>query len=289
MENTKCLICGSKELKPYQGYEIHGLVVCNSCGFIFMKRIPTEEELQAHYALYPYDKEQYLSPVTVAAYNELLHYFERFRETNHILDVGCGQGWLLDISMQHRWDAYGTEYSKVAALKCEKKGIKMKEGVLNPADYPKNYFDVVILSEVIEHINNPLEELEKIYTVLRDGGLLYITTPNFNSYLRYQVKEKYNIIHYPEHLSYYTKKTLDDVLSRSGFKKLKLEATGISISRCQGSLDKDHEPVMDSTSQDEKLRMLMQKNTLMKIVKKSANKILSVSGLGMTLKAYYIK
>ena len=68
----------------------------------------------------------------------------------------------------------------------------------------------------------------------------------------------------------------------------KLEATGISLSRYQASTS-DVSPVMDSTSSDEKLRELMHKSSTMKFIKKLANKPLTVSGLGLTLKAYCVK
>ena len=97
---------------------------------------------------------------------------------------------------------------------CSKKGIYMKKGVLNPKDYNSQEFDVITSFEVIEHINNPREELQNFYKILRKGGMVYCTTPNFNSLLRYRLKEKYNVICYPEHLSYYTPKTLKYVLKR---------------------------------------------------------------------------
>ena len=288
MVNTKCLICGSNELVALAGYEFHDLLKCKTCGFVFMRKIPTKEDLDEHYAKYPYNKDHFLSPVTIAAYNNLLSVFDQYRTTGNILDVGCGRGWLLDVAMEKGWNAFGTEFSNIAIEKCRKKGIKMQAGVLRIDDYEPEQFDVIVLIEVIEHINYPIEELQNIYKLLRKGGLLYITTPNFNSYLRYQLKAKYNIIEYPEHLSYYTKRTLYNVLHQTGFEKIKLEATGISLSRYQASTS-DVSPVMDSTSSDEKLRELMHKNSTMKFIKKLANKTLTVSGLGLTLKAYCIK
>jgi hypothetical protein len=96
------------------------------------------------------------------------------------------------------------------------------------------------------------------------------------------------VIEYPEHLAYYTKKTLDLVLRKSGFSRKKLLSTGISISRFEASTT-DEETVMDHTSNDEKLRDLMSRGPVMRNVKKAVNTLLTISGLGMTLKAYYIK
>lgn len=288
MYNTKCLVCKSNNIKTLAGYEKHDLVQCRSCRFVFMRRIPTIEELTAHYSLYPYDKEQFLSPVTIVSYNNLLQTFNQYKSRNTVLDYGCGQGWLLDVARENGWKTYGTEYSAVAVDKCRKKGITMHQGELNPANYEPESFDVIIMSEVIEHINNPEEELIKMFSLLRKGGLLYITTPNFNCYLRYYLKEKYHIIEYPEHLSYYTMKTLNRVLVNTGFKKVKMETTGVSITHFTQSVNSTAE-IDHSVSGDEKLRNLMERNALMKSVKRMANRTLTFLGLGMTLKAYYIK
>ena len=91
---------------------------------------------------------------------------------------------------------------------CRKKGISMHKGVLNTENYEEESFDIITSFEVIEHINNPIPELKNFYKLLRKGGLVYLTTPNFNSLLRYRLKSEYNVICYPEHLSYYTPKTL---------------------------------------------------------------------------------
>ena len=117
---------------------------------------------------------------------------------------------------------------------------------------------------------------------------MLLTSPNFNCYLRYKYKANYNIIEYPEHLSYYTKSTMHIGLTNVGFRKKKLLTTGVSISRASFSSG-GTEPVEVIVSKDEKLRALMVENPFMRLVKKCVNFFLSLTGLGMTLKAYYIK
>jgi len=269
-----------------KGYENTYLVKSQPLGFVFSSRIPTEEELIKHYD--GYSREDYLSPITVKRYNELLDEFEVYRETGKLLDVGCGIGYFLDEAKKRGWDVHGTEYTDKAIAICKAKGINMKQGKLDPALYKEGMFDIVTSFEVIEHINNPQEEVQNIRTLLRSGGLFYVTTPNFNAIERYLLKEKYNVIQYPEHLSYYTKKTLHYLLSHNGFRKKKLQTTGFSITRIRTSLGKK-EGYTGANVSDELVRQQLEKNSLMKTAKKIFNSVLNVLGLGSALKAWYIK
>ncbi len=290
MNHTSCVLCESSDIIKLSKFEKHQLVKCGNCGFVFMSRIPTEEELNAHYKLYSYSSNSKVSPLTIQSYHLLLDEMEKYRENNTLLDVGCGKGWFLLEARKRGWDVFGTEFSDEAIKICRTNGIKMEKGDLSNLSFEKVKFDIVFSSEVIEHVNNPILQFQHMYSILRPGGLLYLTTPNFNCYLRYLYKANYNIIEYPEHLCYYTKSTMHFGLSRAGFKKWKLLTTGVSISRAcfsrAGSINETTEIIV---SKDEKLRALMVENRLMKMIKATVNFILTLTGFGITLKAYYVK
>ena len=289
-KHHKCLVCEGEQLQPLKGYyEQHQMVKCQDCSFVFMERIPTLEELDAHYSVYAYSGEGYLSPITIKSYNLLLDEFEKYRKTNKILDVGCGRGWFLDAAKKRGWEVYGTEFSSTAVQLNTEKGIAMKEGKLNPADFENVEFDVITSFEVIEHINNPNEELENIASLLRKGGLFFCTTPNFDSLLRYYLKAAYNVIGYPEHLSYYTKKTLNKVVKKHGLKPIKFQSTGISITRFKTSKKTSTKKFVEETASDEILRKKIDQKWYLGVAKNIVNKLLTWTNTGMTLKGYYIK
>jgi 2-polyprenyl-3-methyl-5-hydroxy-6-metoxy-1,4-benzoquinol methylase len=287
MTHDHCLVCSSDNIHLLKGYERHQLGRCKDCGFTFMLRIPGCDEIEKHYSTYTYNNSFQLSQATIDSYNRLLNYFEKFRVNNNILDVGCGRGLILEIAGQRGWNVYGSESSDAAIKICEEKGIKMFKGDLNSSLFDAISFDVIISSEVIEHVHD-FSFVKQTYSLLRRGGLLYLTTPNFNSYLRYRLKENYSIIAYPDHLSYFTRKTLHFVLRKSGLKKVRLQTTGISINRMQSNKVKQFDVVKGNIT-EEKIRHIMNHNYAMKIIKDLANKILTITGLGMTIKAYYIK
>jgi 2-polyprenyl-3-methyl-5-hydroxy-6-metoxy-1,4-benzoquinol methylase len=287
--HTSCFVCNSLNISALKGYERHDLVKCRECSFVFMRAIPTLTELENHYSTYSYGGEKFLSPVTVKSYNIILDEFEKYRKNNRILDVGCGVGFFLEQAKNRGWDVYGTEYSKKAIEICREKGIDMKEGVLVSDDFDISDFDVITSFEVIEHINNPVDEIEEIKKLLRKGGLFYCTTPNFNSLLRFYLKDAYEFINYPEHLSYYTKTTLTSLLQNAGFKKKKILTTGLSLTMLKNSRSKVREKRISEHSSDEKLRNDIEKKWYLGVAKKMVNGMLTLTSSGMALKGYFEK
>lgn len=289
-KHTECLVCGGADLAPLRGYyERHGLVRCRSCGFVFMERIPTAAELDEHYAVYAYGGEAELGPETRTSYGKMLDEFEIYRKTNRILDVGCGRGWFLNEAKARGWEVYGTEFSAKAVELCEANGIRMQQGVLDPSAFELKDFDVITSIEVIEHINNPHEELSKISSLMRKGGLFYCTTPNFNSVMRYYLKADYNVIEYPEHLSYYTKATLTRAVEQHGLKLKEFRSTGISLARLRASQTTGAEQQKPKVNADDALRQQIAKKWYLALAKRTVNAALTATNTGLTLKGYYVK
>jgi 2-polyprenyl-3-methyl-5-hydroxy-6-metoxy-1,4-benzoquinol methylase len=285
--NEACLVCGKAKLNPVTLFKKDYLVKCVNCGFVFCNRIPTREELIEEYS--KYGRNDYLSPITILRYNELLDNIEKYRKTNRLIDVGCGIGYFLEIAKQRGWEVFGTEYTDNAVEICRKKGINMQQGVLDSMNYETGYFDVITSFEVMEHINNPNSEVENFSKILRQGGLLYITTPNFNGFSRHIAKADWNIVHYPEHLSYYTPKTISYLMKLHGFKTKKILTTGISITRIKTSMKLSDQKYISPTSDDEQIRNMFEKNNFMGFIKKSINGVLSTIGKGDSMKAFFEK
>jgi SAM-dependent methyltransferase len=291
-QHTQCLISGSKDLRPLKGYERHYLVKSYSLGFVFCSRIPTDKELAEHYATY--NREEYYSPITRDRYRQLLTEWEPFRKTNKILDIGCGTGFFLEVAKEKGWEVYGTEFTDEAVTICKNKGINMQKGRLTADWYNPEQFDIITSFEVLEHIYNPIEEVQNIHTILRKGGLFYLTTPNFNAVERYMLKDNYNVIEYPEHLSYYTPKTLNYLFTRNGFRKMRVMTTGISFTRIKVSGQKAEntaptETLVSATSTDERMRVRSESNPLLKLAKNIVNGMLNLSRTGNSLKGWYIR
>lgn len=287
MKHKKCIVCNSVHLVEQKKFLNGNMFKCKDCSFLFAGTIPTEKELIEHYE--GYGRNDYLSPITIKRYNEILDSFEKYRKTNNLIDVGCGIGLFLEVAKKRGWNVYGTEYTDEAIQICESKGILMRQGKLNPSNYPPNFFDIITSFEVIEHINNPKEEMNNFYSILRKKGLIYMTTPNFNSLSRLLLGNQWTVITYPEHLSYYTPKTLNYLFKNSGFKKKRITTTGFSLTRHKVAKTNNEEIYIAENTEDEVLRRKMEDIWYWKIIKKVVNFIFGISGRGDTIKSYYIK
>ncbi len=289
-KHNTCLLCTSSDLEKLEHYQEVGLVKCKSCNFLFSERIPTLGDLIDYYSN-NYQRTSYLSPITVKRYNELLDGFEPFRKTGKLLDVGAGYGFFLEIARERGWEVHGTELTEEAVEHCRGKGIKMFQGEFHDLDLDPNSYDVIVSIEVIEHINTPIEYLNTAQKVLRKGGLFYLTTPNFNSILRYRLKEQYNVIEYPNHLCYYTSRTLTKLFTENGFQPMNMKTTGLSLTRLRTSKDKEKDSgeFVCETSDDEMLRFKIERNPALRALKYSTNGMLNILNVGDSLKAHFIK
>ncbi len=285
--HKKCLICAHLQLTPLPRYNDTHLVKCGKCGFVFARKIPTPQELIKHYE--GYGRNDYLSPITIKRYHELLDTFEKYRKTGRMLDVGCGIGYFLDVAKERGWEVHGTEYTDEAVAICRKKNIPTQQGPLDISNYSEASFDVIASFEVIEHINNPNSEMEKISTLLRSGGLFYCTTPNWSSLSRIMLKQQWTVIVYPEHLSYYTVSTLKKLTQKHGFNTIKTITSGFSRTRMQQTYKGIHEPVISENTADERLRKKMESHAFLRFVKWGINAMLAFFRKGDTIKIWAVK
>ena len=132
-----------------------------------------------------------------------------------ILDVGCGLGWLLS-SLDNKWDKHGIEISKFASSHASKFG-NIHNGTLDDFD-EKLKFDVIVMNHVIEHLENPVGALQKIYKLLKPGGTFIIGTPNFDSAAARRYGSNFRLLHDPTHISLFSSDSMHRCLRDQNFK-----------------------------------------------------------------------
>lgn len=99
-----------------------------------------------------------------------------------ILDVGCGNGWILEAiynQTQGKAKLFGNEPSPIGVLNSSTRvpSAIIKTGTLSDVEFDTK-FDLVVSSEVIEHVPNKTEFISQIASTLKNHGTLILTTPN---------------------------------------------------------------------------------------------------------------
>jgi SAM-dependent methyltransferase len=289
---TNCILCGENSFIFPFGKK-HFLIKCKNCGLVSSKFIPTSKQLKEYYDDYPsYEK---LSDLTIQRYNEILDRLEPFRKNNALLETGCGFGFFLEAAKKRNWNVYGTELSAKAINECLKKNITISASLDEIQNIADKQFDAVVSLEVIEHLNEPQTEVKKYSGLIRSGGALYITTPNYNSFSRLLLGKKWNVILYPEHLHYFSIPTIEKLLKVNNFRPVNRQAIGFSPARFIYALRARLFGVnkrlksYDYNEKDRQLRDSIEKTILLRLIKKLINKLLAFFKAGDTLKILYQK
>lgn len=208
-------------------FSLHGdIVECAGCGHIYANPRFTEEELASIYARTI--DEDYLGelPSRGLTATKNLELLDKHVSMGRMLDVGCSIGVLLDVARKRGWETYGVEPSVWASEFARKRlMLDVFTGTLHDAKLPPNYFDLVILSDVLEHLPDPVAVLREVWEVIKPDGLLWINTPNIGSALARLLGSRWYCVTLP-HIHYFSSSTLNVLLREVGFEPVYTRSYG---------------------------------------------------------------
>jgi SAM-dependent methyltransferase len=141
------------------------------------------------------------------------------------LEIGFGNGEVLDRLQSYGWEVEGVETDPVAVENARKRGLNVRLGDLIEQNYPDESFDAIVSSHVIEHVADPLRFLVECYRILRPEGRLVFYTPNANSWGHRLYKEHWRGLEPPRHLFLFTISSLTALARKAGFKNPILSVT----------------------------------------------------------------
>jgi SAM-dependent methyltransferase len=171
-----------------------------------------------------------LQPVSQAAspyHKGLLKRMELYRQAGCILDVGCFTGKFLSAAKEAGWRPFGLEISAGAVEHARSQlGLDVRQETLLQTTLESETFDVITMLDVVEHFQEPLQNLKKAAQLLRPKGLLYLETPNLSSLARYLLGKNWNVF-FPWHFYYFTARTIRHALELAGFRIVKIQAVDV--------------------------------------------------------------
>ena len=256
-EGIKCDLCGTTNSKflfvnhDRMFPEIKGtfnLYECEKCGLIYIYPQPSPKELSKHYpekysvfakkdeinhlrrffslleSIYLYsqyksDTFNYLKVFKAVFYPiKSLFRSTKIIEDGNLLDVGCGLGYFLVTMKNLGMVSYGVEPGVIDYELAEKYNLDIFNGNLLDAKFEDNFFDVITLNHVLEHIDNPFETIKELNRILKPGGYLIIRTPIADSYAFQLFGEYWGQIDTPRHLFIFKLNNLQKYGNMNNFK-----------------------------------------------------------------------
>ena len=205
---------------------------CKQCGLMF--RISSlGPELAEHVGGFDHLVQRFLvkQKLQLADYEKCFPIVERHLASSNrnLLEIGSNTGEFLNLAHAKGWKVKGIEPNEPAARKSiEDFGLNITISDLCNADLRDESFDVVVMFHVIEHFNDPVAELSKIYRITCKGGILVVETPRFDTLWFKILKERERNV-FPDHLFYFTRKLLVEMIKRAGFSVLRLDTVGRTL------------------------------------------------------------
>ncbi len=210
----------------------------HSLGFYEVVEKPTQEELNAYYKSkyyqeaigsyeHNYDKDElkYINLNIKQRAYIVQHLMGKTEGT--LLDVGCGEGFTLKYYADLGWKVWGIDFSKAGVIKQNPDMLSYLEigdiyEKLNDYQNQKRLYDVVYLTNVLEHVLNPIELLNNLKSIIKREGVLVVTVPNDGSDLQEfcfassKISDRFWIA-LPDHISYFSYESLRSIAKHTGY------------------------------------------------------------------------
>ncbi len=223
-EHVRCPMCDRDPVEFAVDYQGFHLCRCPGCGLQFQSPRLSFAELSEKIYTEDYCPGHEESASDTAYRRQLANFESLLGRRGKVLDVGCGNGSFLEFAKENGWDTFGADIRlspETAKLTCP-----LWEGRLTDIDFGSNRFDVIRFNHVIEHLQNPLIELERCRSLLEPGGIVFVGVPNLaglsprikNLQSKLGLKRK-RWRHYAatHHLYFFTPSTLRMMIERAGF------------------------------------------------------------------------
>ncbi|MDH4127181.1 MAG: class I SAM-dependent methyltransferase [Spirochaetota bacterium] len=234
---NKCIICDDKRFGKIFNDK---LLKCKKCSFITANMSIDKEILEKTYTENYFIGQEYLNyldekkSLQLNFKKRLSYIYKKIGKSNisSVIEVGCAYGFFAEELKRE----LSSQLEYYIGFDVVQKAIDYGTNVLKQnlicgeyLNYPlEKRFTDAFFWDVIEHLKEPHKVIEKISHELYTGGRIYITTGDIDSFLSRIQKENWRMIHPPSHIHYFSKKTINLLLEKNGFKILSITKPGIS-------------------------------------------------------------
>jgi 2-polyprenyl-3-methyl-5-hydroxy-6-metoxy-1,4-benzoquinol methylase len=207
---------------------------CHACGLVFLDPRPDISEFQriypAHYHSLAFSPTEFGFVHRIRSRLEarrLLRYCRGAPEHARILDIGCGDGFHLDLLARHGppgWRLEGVDLDIRAVTAARRRGLTVHQGTIEELNLDAQAFDVIWTIQTIEHVAHPDRLLAACHRLLKPGGRLVIVTDNTDS-LDFGLFRRrcWGGYHFPRHWHLFNRQSLTRLILATGFELSSLD------------------------------------------------------------------
>ena len=207
---------------------------CKSCGNLYAYNFPMQKngEINGHYTRR--NSDGLLEPRHLLnIYSNIFNHVRDINNGRKYLEVGIGCGEMLAVALEMGYDVSAVEICKED---CE--NISGALGVdIKWCDFLKyetsDKYDVIIMGDVLEHVGKPIDALKKAYELLNNGGVLWLSTPNYESAFSRMRKFADPMWNQANHTTYFSYDGLKPFLDELGFEVKRYDVSN----RYNGSME----------------------------------------------------
>lgn len=227
-----CPLCDNRDYeKIHKERGAIGIVKCKNCKLIYVNPMVKSPEKNYHGKEAIYYEEASLIFKGVLKSHRYPNYIadlkiiENIKPEGSFLDIGTNVGFFLSHALGKKWKLTGIEPSPALSEMARKYfGLDVRNCYLHEACFEEDYFDIVTMTDVLEHISEPRPILKDIRRIMKKDGILFIKVPNgsYNLMKLWLAKKMgklsdYDIFDSYEHVTHYTHNTLKKLLESEGF------------------------------------------------------------------------
>ena len=230
---TKCPLCNCLNL-IYE-FTIYGysVVRCRKCSLLMLNPQPSDKELKEIYSSDYFlgqrtsaeaKRTAEMKLATAKYYLDIITRYNR-KPIKNLLEIGCGNGEFLLEAKSKGIQVTGVDISSTAVKAARNKighSGSVICGAIEDINLPAHFFDICILSDILEHTRNPLTFLERVHKLIKPNGLLFICMPSLDGFYHKLLKQRWMEFK-PEHLFYFNSQTIQKLLLKTGYSRINIQ------------------------------------------------------------------
>lgn len=221
-----CPLCGCDNPKTLFVVKGYPHVRCLECRMVYVNPQVKPEKLQSFYAQQSLANDMWVDVLlsdaekktNFALYDKYIQLLEGMTDERFLVDLGCGIGDFMVQAQERGWIAEGVDLNKKAvnyAVNIRSLEVKMKR--LEDAGYAHSSIPVLVLTGVLEHLNDPRAFMRMASNYLTPDGLVLFQVPNLHSIANMILQEKSTSFDGRNHLLCFSIETLNRLCKEEGF------------------------------------------------------------------------